>query len=728
MKRCRSRGLALLAITTVSSALAAESGQKVIIPELAAGPPQLVSVEDMAALRRIDALSLSPDRQRFAVLIRQADAAANVHRRGWFVGSTRGGTLTPIGDGGEAPLAAAPNNKYTGDMFAEPTVQWSRDGQWLAYTLALRGEVQLWRSKADGSVQEQLTHNAADVNDLAWSDDGKSIHFTVGTPRADIDAQFEAMERNGYQYDTELFAYTDFMTVRPKLMRPDRVSTLWTVNFADREERLANDAERSVFERSRAQKTGGAQQRFPSAAGGTLASAERADGAQAWSARQHEKSFVFQMHAMLPGSSTPVQCQAAECIGFIDRVWWREDGAVVFLRREGTRAAWAGFYAWSPATGRVTRVLQLRDFITHCDLAAADRLICARETTDRPSHVAAIDFKSGAVKVVADVNPEFRNRRLGKVESFAWNTPKFAWNEPGGRLQGTYSARADGYILYPPDFDPKRKYPVFISPYAINGFDNNTNQEYALHALAARGFVVLLTEFPQSGLDAAVRLGPDFMKLLYSAELDFPLLSMLSGSTLQALDTVAARGFIDVSRVGIGGVSNGAFVPLFMLQRHDRIAAISVSGGGWDPMEYYQLAPAGRPARPAWLPKPVGEEAMKYWSQLDLAANIATIEAPLLINASANEMYGAVRLLRHMEEAGKPYDAYVFPRENHVKWQPAHLLAIMHRNVDWFQFWLQSYEDPDASKARQYSHWRKLREMRAADRLTAPHSATVAPK
>ena len=119
---------------------------------------------------------------------------------------------------------------------------------------------------------------------------------------------------------------------------------------------------------------------------------------------------------------------------------------------------------------------------------------------------------------------------------------------------------------------------------------------------------------------------------------------------------------------------------------------------------------------------------MKYWSQLDLAANVATIEAPLLINASANEMYGAVRLLRHMEEAGKPYDAYVFPRENHVKWQPAHLLAIMRRNVDWFQFWLQSYEDPDASKARQYSHWRKLREMRAADQLTAPHSATVAPK
>lgn len=717
MRRWLLGGLGLLASAAGAAVFAAEPQQKLLIPEPASGAPQLISVEDMAALRRIDVMSVSPDRQRFAVLVRQADAAANVHRRGWFVGSTRGGNLIPIGDGGEAPLAPNSSNKYTGDTFVEPAVQWSRDGQWLAYTLTLNGETQLWRSKADGSVQEQLTHNSADVYNLAWNDGGTSIYFSVGTPRADIDAQVAAMERNGYHYDTELFSYTDFMAVRPKLIRPDRVRTVWALDLADRKERLASDAERAEFEHSNAQKKGSIQQ-LPTAAGMALAFAERSDGAKAWSARQQEQSFLFQMQALLPGASAPVPCKADECIGFIDRVWWRHDGAVIFLRREGTRGAWAGFYAWSPKSGKVSRVLQSRDFLSNCDVATADRLICVRQTTDRPHHIAAIDFKSGAVQIVADVNPQLRNRRLGKIESFQWDTPKFAWNEPGGRLQGTYPARAYGYILYPPDFDPKRKYPVFISPYAITGFDNGSNEEYALHALAARGFVVLLTEFPQAGLDAAVRLGPDWTQHLYSAELDFPLLSMLSDSTFKALDTAAARGFIDLSRVGIGGLSHGAFVPLFMLQKYDRIAAISVSGIAWDPMEYYQLAPAGRsPAGlSATFPKPVGEQAWKYWDQFTPAANVDAIEAPLLVNSSANEMYGAVRLLRHMEEARKPYDAYVFPRENHVKWQPAHLLAIMHRNVDWFAFWLQSYEDPDPAKAGQYARWRKLREMWEADR------------
>jgi hypothetical protein len=64
-----------------------------------------------------------------------------------------------------------------------------------------------------------------------------------------------------------------------------------------------------------------------------------------------------------------------------------------------------------------------------------------------------------------------------------------------------------------------------------------------------------------------------------------------------------------------------------------------------------------------------------------------------------------------MNEAGKPYDAYVFSNAPHIKVQPAQLRTCMQRNLDWFRFWLQSYEDPDPAKAEQYERWRKLREL-----------------
>ena len=54
-------------------------------------------------------------------------------------------------------------------------------------------------------------------------------------------------------------------------------------------------------------------------------------------------------------------------------------------------------------------------------------------------------------------------------------------------------------------------------------------------------------------------------------------------------------------------------------------------------------------------------------------------------------------------------DVYVFPNEPHNKFQPRHKLAVYTRNLDWFRFWLQGYEDPVPSKAAQYAYWRTMR-------------------
>jgi hypothetical protein len=35
-------------------------------------------------------------------------------------------------------------------------------------------------------------------------------------------------------------------------------------------------------------------------------------------------------------------------------------------------------------------------------------------------------------------------------------------------------------------------------------------------------------------------------------------------------------------------------------------------------------------------------------------------------------------------------------------------------NVDWFDFWLNRYEDPDPAKTEQYKRWRELRKLQEA--------------
>ncbi|HEY0683716.1 MAG TPA: Atxe2 family lasso peptide isopeptidase [Steroidobacter sp.] len=715
-------------VLLVAAALfAAETSaqQTLTIPDVPTGTPRSITPDDFAKLRTVERFSLSPDGARFALLVRQGDAAANEYRRAWFAGSVRGGALTFVGDGGETRLDGHGATSRPGGTFERPDARWSPDGRWIAYTLLRNGEIQLWRSDAEGRSQQQLTNNAADVREFEWSENGRFLHFTVGATRAEEQAITEARERAGYRYDQDLYSIADLMLPRLRHAAPNAATTVWTVTFDGHDEQLASDADRAEFDqaRGRAAPTVGSSRRAMEA--GRVIQAVRTDGARAWLVRSGEAlSRSYRVHASLPKApSKEIQCAASECSGLIERIWWVGD-RVLFWRREGIRGGTQGIYTWDPAGGTVRTVLRAQDdFYGQCELGANNRLVCMRETPTLPSHLAAIDVPSGRTTVVADINPEFRNIRLGKVERFEWDTPSFPWNEPGQPLHGFYESRASGYIFYPPGFDASKKYPVYINPYANHGFGNITNQETPSHVFAARGMVVLGTSFP---LLLPLNPSEESLKLIHAAELGFPHFSINVGSTLRALDSVIARGFIDERRIGIGGVSQGANTSIFIAHRYERMAAIAISGGVWSQLDYY-LATSAMPKSAggiAWWTKPEGE-GMNLWRGVDAADNVANINAPILINAPAAEMLNLIRLVKHLAEAGKPYDAYVFRDETHTKWQPAHLHASVQRNLDWFAFWLQDREDPDPAKADQYARWRKLREQQQASRAARGSQETA---
>jgi dipeptidyl aminopeptidase/acylaminoacyl peptidase len=717
--RGRVRVFGVATLMLAASAWAAEYQDRLSIPAVATSAKRLVTIDDVIAIRQVDTLSVSPDGQRFAILVRQANAAANSYRVAWFVGSVAGGPLTYVGDGGEVrPRVEA--NGYLGGEIDRSEARWSRDGQWLAYKLRRNGEVQLWRSHVNGGDQQRLTRSKADVIDFAWKPDGRTLYFTVGQSRMELRRQVDAKMREGYQYNEDLYQFTDFM--KPQmgpLLRAD--GTVWTVTVDASDERIATASEREEFAREQSDHLAGLETATGSLQDAAVPPVRRADGGLAWLVRSAPSSSNLRVMVATPEiGADSISCAAEQCAGAINRVWWSEDGQhVVIWRGEGINGSSQAFYSWSPSTRTMKTIHRaLDDSLRSCE-RAGDSLVCIRETPTRPVHLASISLQSGSLKVVADVNPEFTNVRLGKIERIEWQTPKLSWNEPGGQLAGLYPKQAYGRILYPPDFDPSRTYPVFVEPYVANGFNSSVGSEHALQVYAAHGIVVLNLAFP-GPIDVFARLGPAMMKELYSADLGFPHLTMLAESTLGGLDAVAARGFIDGHRVGIGGVSHGSFVPLYMMLTHSRIAAISISSPTWGPHEYYWATRKGRAwlvedngkvGYEDWRVKPEGE-GQRFWSQFDIADHVGTIEAPILMQLSAHEVYGLLRLLRHLDDAGRPYDAYVFANETHIKWQPAHLHSIMRRNLDWFRFWLQDHEDVAPGKMEQYWRWRKLRERR----------------
>lgn len=304
------------------------------------------------------------------------------------------------------------------------------------------------------------------------------------------------------------------------------------------------------------------------------------------------------------------------------------------------------------------------------------------------------------------MNPEFSAFRLGRAERLEWDTA------PDVTHLG-YPPRASGILLYPPDYDATRSYPLLVAPYRGGGFlRGDVGDEHPLLVYAANGFIVLHSSFPHAASANAEGDAGAITRRLYDPSLNYPHLTMLSDTTFAGMDFAATRANIDMTRTGIGGVSHGAFVPLYMVQKRDRFAALSVAQGSWSDVEsdFGPLSyPYGEQGEPLFPDEP------EFWAPIDLSQHLGTIEAPIMFNLSTTELIGVARLVRRMSGARLPYEARAFNGESHLKWQSAHRLTIYNRNLDWFRFWLQDIEDPDPAKAEQYERWRRLRELQCSN-------------
>jgi hypothetical protein len=81
-----------------------------------------------------------------------------------------------------------------------------------------------------------------------------------------------------------------------------------------------------------------------------------------------------------------------------------------------------------------------------------------------------------------------------------------------------------------------------------------------------------------------------------------------------------------------------------------------------------------------------------------------------------------------LQLAGAPVDMYVFADEHHLKWHPAHRLAIYERDLAWFDFWLIGRESDDPLRRKELERWRMMRERRGGNAASMATEATTTPE
>ena len=684
-----------------------------------------ITAIDLANIRDIGghhygAISVSPDGEYVAFQLQTPKIDRRDFDLIWYVAETKlDGQCWSVGDGGSVILN--PQQRATTNGNRPPVnAAWTPDGKWIIYLKKIDGEIQIWRSGLDGNTQEQLTRNAADILSFTISDRGDTIYFSVAEDRSSIQEQLLEEGDQGFLFDDRFTPNKRTLPIALNCANAadgqiNEISNtracgppLWVYEFTNKIERRATTDEIDAYRALSSVELPGLENRDVQLVRWTAD-----DGTISWLENEEPKRY--------PGATAPrrlfasisgneFRCEAAECGGYggaIEDVWLRQGNAeIVFQRAGGSNKAMTGLYAWTPSSGEVRHVLKTDDLLQDCAVFAS-RAICLREQWRRPRTIVSIDLDDGAIETIFDPNPEFEQIEFTQIEKIEW--------------EDEFGNSTHGHLVYPANYENGRRYPLVITTYRSRGFlRGGVGDEYPIHLLAAKGFMVLSHDMPRSYERTAAKADSHLAQIedLYERR------SSLSAQE-RIIELLNQRGLIDPRRVAITGLSDGADQVRFALI-HTNLFAAAIASSVFDYGAHYGLS--NKTWRAYWRRLFGGspeEDGNGSWHAVSFDNNTERVQAPLLINVSDSELLPSVETFGRLQDAELPVEMYVFPGEYHIKWQPQHRLAIYRRNVQWLQFWLKGEEVDDPIDPEQYKRWRELRKLHEAN-LAVKNSVPVA--
>lgn len=651
---------------------------------IAAPATASLSVRDLVEMADLSGLVISPDGRDVAYRIEKPSIGGNDTPSAWYVVAVDG-SQSPrrIGDGGEVTFTEG-----TADV-AFP--RWSADSRWIYYRALIDGQVQVWRAARDGSAQEQVTHDAADVEAFDIDRTHNLLVYRVGASREAI-ARAEAAEHDhGVVIDASIdpamaLYHGSIVNGRPTSVR---VTGHWfqhggvleavarhvhAIDLATLIERPADGIDPSGI-------ADPLQAYIEDKDGYIRSEAASGDARGGVSVRLDglDRTLV-----VTRPDGTHIPCRARACVGVaLDLVQWVADrDMVLFSSNDGETER---LFVWSvgaPAARFIAEIPgQLDGERAHrFPCAVAERVaVCVHASATQPPRLEAINLARGKRKILDDPNAALTAGGLPRHEALRWT-------DPAGQV-------FTGHLFLPPR-SARERVPLFLTYYSCEGFiRGGTGDEFPLIPLANQGIAALCINRTR-----AAPGGNDNVDQYRYA---------LSGITT-IVDQLDQRGIIDRRRIGMGGLSFGGEVTAWTVLHSDLLAAASISSTLFEPTYWWFNGVAGRDihkgARDMWgLGAP--DETPDRWKLLSPAMNVDRFGVPLLMQMPEQEFRLNMEFFSRLSEASKPAELVAFPEEPHVKFQPRHKLAVYQRNLDWFRYWLLGEVDPDPAKADQYRRW-----------------------
>jgi acetyl esterase/lipase len=264
---------------------------------------------------------------------------------------------------------------------------------------------------------------------------------------------------------------------------------------------------------------------------------------------------------------------------------------------------------------------------------------------------------------------------FGTVESIKWISK-----------DGT---EIEGLLRKPSDFDPKKKYPLIVHPHggprASSNYALLDNQYYRpIHSFLARGILILQPNY-RGGLGK----GRTFMELNHDNLGVGDMWDIESG-----IDYLISQGYVDETKIGSMGGSQGGYLSAFGGMHTDRFTAVNVLAGvsSW----YIYFIGSDNRHSINLTGTPYDSESRELYRKSAPIAAIDRAKTPMLIQHGENDeritVISAQELYRALKHKGVPAELFTYPGKGHGFIAPQDNYATILQVYRWFCHYLLGEE------------------------------------
>ncbi|MGC1617517.1 MAG: S9 family peptidase [Candidatus Acidiferrum sp.] len=631
---------------------------------------------------------ISPDGKRVVYEVTRTNWEDNAFERDLWIVDTSSGE----------------RHQLTASKKSSTDAAWSPDGKWIAFlsdrpgqiTGTPEGKKQIYLISADGGEARQLTKVETGVNDFDWSPDSMKLAFSAEDPES------KAMKDRKEKYGDFQVVHADYtmthlwtldipMSESEAVPEPKRLTE--GTDFSVGDFAWSPDGTRIAFSAQRDPDlisngtadiyvtgvNGAKAKKIVSTSGPDTHPKWSADGKQiAYETADGSKYFFYTNRKIAvvdaDGGAPRVLTDAFdEDAGLIT---WAKDGIYI----DALQKTYAHLFRLDPESKRIEQLSAPEHLEANSFSFSKDYKHVAYRGAPENGYpeIYATDISSWQPKKLTDLGDQLKNFKIARREVISWKSG-----------DGTV---IEGVLLKPPDFDPKKKYPLLVvihgGPTGVDQPIVNADRYYPLERFIAKGALILRPNYRGSA-----GYGEKFRSLNVRNLGVGDYADVISG-----VDALIAKGFVDKDRVGSMGWSEGGYISAFIAASSDRFKAVSVGAGISDWMTYYvntDITPFTRQYLHAtpW-------DDPEIYKKTSPITYIAKAKTPTLIQQGENDrrvpIANGYELRQALEDRGVPVKMVVYKGFGHGITKPKQQRAVMEENEEWFAKYIWGEEPATA--------------------------------